>query len=94
MFPDITIREFHQAAVDSRFSYLFGVYLRYGREPFKYRIANSSHKIDLIVEFIEDLGREWVQVYRSLRRVPAVFEISFGPGSVFKRFFETNYENA
>ncbi|WP_444996284.1 hypothetical protein [Aliikangiella sp. IMCC44359] len=89
MFPEMKNRQFSNQEMDSRYSYLYGAYIRYGKEGFKYRFANSSHKVKLVMNIIESLESDWVQMRKYLRGAPTTYEIEFGPSEVTKKFFES-----
>jgi len=72
--------------VDSRFSYLLGAYLRYGRKN-TFEFANATQKVDLIVDFLERLGAKWLSKSWSIGGAPCCTIIQFGPDNVLARLF-------
>ncbi|MBI3438062.1 MAG: hypothetical protein HY054_05325 [Proteobacteria bacterium] len=83
VFPTMTRRQYDASEVDPRFSYLYGVYLRYGlSEPFGYRLANSVQRVELIKSFLADLDAEWVSHKYTLRTAPTCNELTFEPDFV------------
>ncbi|TCR70707.1 hypothetical protein [Rhizobium sp. BK376] len=72
--------------VDCRFSYLLGAYMRYGSGN-GFQLANSGHKIDLIITFLERLGAKWVSKVWSVGGAPRIGVIRFGPDEVLARLF-------
>jgi hypothetical protein len=56
MFPEIRSRvEYKPEEVDSRFSFLLGCHIRYGKNN-SFELANAPHKVRLIIEFLERGG--------------------------------------
>src|SRR5688572_4332785 len=64
--------------MNPRFSYMYGVFLRFGRGGLVVEMANASKKIELIKRVLEDLDVEWVQHRYSIGGAPVIHQISFG----------------
>ena len=84
MFPSMRSRQWRPEEVDCRFSYLLGSHIRYGEDN-AFRLANATHKVELIIAFLESLGAAWVEWSRSLRTVPMCHRVRFGPDAVLAR---------
>ena len=83
IFPEISRGQYRPDEVDPRFSYLYGVYLRYGsQEPFSVRLANSVHRVELIKEFLVDLNAKWASHKFTIRTAPVCNDIAFEPDEV------------
>ena len=78
MFPKLKGYAFLPEIVDSRFSFLFGCYRRYGTGN-EFCFANASHKVDLVLEFLEQLRCEWLQKEWHTNTAPRVSRIRFSP---------------
>ncbi len=79
MFPLVTTPRYLSKERDPRYSYLYGAYLREGSEDeLAYRIANASHKVELIKQFLEDLDCEWISHKYYPKGAPTIHHITFG----------------
>jgi hypothetical protein len=66
--------------MDPRFSYLYGAYLRYGcDEPFQFRLANSSGRVELIKQLLVDVNAKWVSHKFTINTAPVAHDIAFEP---------------
>ena len=82
-FPKVTYGRYRPVEMDPRFSYLYGAYLRYGRdEPFEYELANSVGRVRLIKQFLTELDAEWVSHKFWVRTVPTRNQIAFEPAAI------------
>ena len=70
--------------VDCRFSYLLGSHIRYGKGN-SFKLANASHKVKLIIEFLESLGASWIRWSWTVGTAPVGHRIEFGPDAVLTR---------
>ena len=90
MFPEIPSRsflEYKPEQVDSRFSFLLGAHIRYGKNN-SFELANAAHKVQLIIEFLEYLGASWIRWSWTIGTAPVGHRIEFGPDDILTRFFE------
>lgn len=78
-FPVITSRQFVRSEMDPRFSYIYGVYLRYGKGEHHIELANSSDRVELLKNFLVDLDSEWVSHKFTVKSVPCRNSIDFEP---------------
>lgn len=84
MFPAFSSKyplvsyEKERKPVDCRFSYLVGAGLRYGKGN-SFTLSNASHKVELIILFLETLGARRISKTWTVRGVPQMTEISFEP---------------
>jgi len=91
MFPSIPKRrrfQYEKEPVDCRFSYLLGAHLRYGKDN-AFQFANASHKVDLIIAFLELLGADWISKAWTIDGAPTCVVIRFGPDEILARLFGT-----
>jgi hypothetical protein len=85
MFPPLTSPEYKHEEVDPRFSFLLGCHIRYGKSN-SCTLANSRHKVELLIEFLEQLGASWIRWSWTTRTAPRGHVIEFGPDPVLTRF--------
>jgi hypothetical protein len=81
MFPALTSREYKPEEVDCRFSFLLGCHLRYGRNN-AFAMFNASHKVELLIEFLEQLGASWIRWSWTTKGAPRNHLIEFAPDPV------------
>lgn len=82
-FPAITSRQYRPPEMDPRFSYLYGAYLRYGcDEPFQFRLANSSGRVEFIKQFLVDVNVRWVSHTFTVNTAPVGHGIAFEPDPI------------
>src|SRR5688572_14299860 len=73
-------RQYRPSEMDPRFSYLYGAYLRYGcDEPFQFRLANSSGRVELIKQLLVDVNAKWVSHKFTINTAPVAHDIAFEP---------------
>jgi hypothetical protein len=84
MFPAITSREYRHDEVDCRFSFLLGCHFRYGRNN-ALTLFNAKHKVELLIEFLEQLGAPWIRWSWTTRIAPRNHVIEFGPDPVLTK---------
>ena len=78
-FPQKRSMLYEPDAMDARFSYLYGVLLRYGTEGGVIRIANASEKVELVQQVLVDLDVHWISHRYSVGTAPCCHEVSFEP---------------
>jgi hypothetical protein len=82
-FPTITSRQYRPPEMDPRFSYLYGACLRYGcDEPFQFRLANSSGRVEFIKQFLVDVNVKWVSHKFTVNAAPVGHDIAFEPDPI------------
>lgn len=86
MFPELRSRRYQPQEVDCRFSYLLGCHLRYGKDN-SFELANASHKVKLIIDFLESLGAQWIRWSWTIKTAPTCNQVEFGPDAVLARLF-------
>jgi hypothetical protein len=70
---------FGHANAEEKLSYITGAYARYGKGNV-FRLANSSHKLDIIGELLKELGCQRVELaHVNPGYVPAIYELVFEP---------------
>ncbi len=77
---------FRPEQADPRFSYLLGVYHRYGKAT-GFRFANSCEKAALVVSFLIELGCEQITHRMFFKGVPGTNVIEFEPTDDLRLFF-------
>jgi hypothetical protein len=85
MFPEMRSREYKPQEVDCRFSFLLGCHIRYGDNN-SFKFANATHKVQLLIQFLERLGATWIQWSWTVNTAPVGHRIEFGPDAVLTRF--------
>ena len=92
MFPEMPSREYKPDEVDCRFSFLLGCHIRYGNNN-SFELPNATHKVQLLIEFLERLGAEWISWTWTVNRAPRSNRIEFGPDAVLTRFLRLKAES-
>jgi hypothetical protein len=92
MFPEMLSREYKPDEVDCRFSFLLGCHFRYGNNN-SFQFANATHKVQLLIEFLERLGAKWISWTWTVNRAPRSNRIEFGPDAVLTRFLGLKAES-
>lgn len=77
-FPAKRSMLYTSATMDSRFSYLYGVLLRFGQDGMIVQMANASPKIELIERLLEEVGVEWVEHRYTVGGAPTCNRVAFG----------------
>ena len=85
MFPEMLSREYKPDEVDCRFSFLLGCHIRYGNNN-SFKFWNATHKVRLLIQFLERLGATWINWSWSVNRAPVGHRVEFGPDAVLTRF--------
>lgn len=84
-FPPITTRQYIAAEMDPRFSYLYGVYLRYAAtEQFGFVFANSYQRVQLVIEFLSAMDVRWMSHKFTVNTAPIKHEVSFEPDHILR----------
>lgn len=83
-FPQTNSPKFFPDIVDSRFSYLYGLNIRYGHNG-GFRFANAYSKVKVAIQLLEDLECDWIQWHWSLKGAPTIHSLTFGPSPSLKR---------
>lgn len=76
-FPRKRSRLYISSEMNPRFSYLYGVFLRFGQDGLVVEMANASEKVELIKRVLEDLDVEWIQHKYFIGGAPVRQQISF-----------------
>src|SRR5262249_10217554 len=84
MFPKLTSRQYKPEEVDCRFSYLLGCHRRYGRNN-AFALTNATHKAKLLIEFLEQLGADWIRWSWTTKGAPRGNFVEFGPDAVLTK---------
>lgn len=87
-FPQKKSMLYRPSEMNSRYSYIYGVFLRYGTEDLTIRIANASQKIALIKHVLEDLDVDWISHKYYLGGAPTCNEITFGADCKLKKLLD------
>jgi hypothetical protein len=85
MFPEMLSREYKPDEVDCRFSFLLGCHIRYGNNN-SFEFANATHKVRLLIQFLERLGATWIKWSWTVNTAPVRHRIEFGLDAVLTRF--------
>jgi hypothetical protein len=85
MFPALTSPEYKHDEVDCRFSFLLGCHFRYGKSN-AFTLSNAQHKVELLVEFLEQLGAPWIRWSWTTRTAPRSHVIEFGADPILTNF--------
>ena len=78
-FPKKRSMLYEPEAMNARFSYLYGVLLRYGRDDGVICMANASEKVKLVQQILVDLDVHWISHRYSVGGAPCCHEVSFEP---------------
>lgn len=87
-FPRKTSALYCASEMNPRFSYLYGVLLRFGREGLGIRMANAPQKVELIKRLLEELDVDWVNHRYSVGGAPTVHEVTFGADRKLTQFLQ------
>ena len=87
-FPRKTSMLYRSSEMNSRFSYLYGAMLRFGREGLVIKMANASQKIELIKRLLGELDVEWVGHKYTVGLVPTCHEVTFGADGKLTKFLQ------
>lgn len=87
-FPKKKSMLYRSSEMNPRFSYLYGVVLRFGGEGSAVKMANASEKIELIKQLLEDLDVEWINHRYSVGGAPRIHEVTFGADRKLTQFLQ------
>ena len=87
-FPRKTSMFYRSSEMNPRFSYMYGVLLRFGSEGLVIKMANATQKIELIKQVLEELDVEWVDHKYSVGGAPRCHEVTFGADSKLTRLLQ------
>ena len=85
MFPEWEWRTPSKDCIDARFSYLMGCHRRFGNGVM-FQFANASHKVDLLVWFLKQVGCPWTQVQTWNHTIPNLTRVHFEPTPTLARW--------
>ena len=88
-FPKRTSMLYQALEMNPRFSYLYGVFLRFGLDGLVVKMANASRKIELIKRVLEEVDVEWVEHRYWLGGAPTVSRIAFGADERLSKFLQS-----
>lgn len=87
-FPRKGSRLYTSSEMNPRFSYLYGVFLRFGGDGMAVEIANAGEKVELIKRLLEELDVEWIEHRYSVQGAPTCHRIAFGADERLAAFLQ------
>ncbi len=90
-WPPVRSIEATQESVDARFSFLLGCHRRFGAGA-EFLFSNSTHKLDLVVAFLQQIGCEWLETEWWTQTVPRLTKVRFTPSHLLAEWLEIDRE--
>lgn len=87
-FPRKSSRLYTPSEMNPRFSYLYGLFLRFGQDGLTVEMANASEKVELIKRLLEELDVEWIEHRYSVQGAPTCHRIAFGADERLAAFLQ------
>ena len=88
-FPRKSSIRYTPSEMNPRFSYLYGVILRFGQDGLVVKMANASRKVELIKRVLEDLDVEWIEHRYTVLTAPIDQRIAFGADERLATFLQS-----